>query len=99
MIGILDKKTTEFEKEGQGYILDGYPRTLKQGKALLDMLDKQGVELSSALLIDVPEEELIRRLSTRWTCRNCSATVGYPEGKPVEAVCKECGGELYQRED
>lgn len=99
MINILDKKTQEFEKDETGYILDGFPRTVKQGEALLEMLDKQGVELSSALLIDVPQDELIRRLSTRWTCRECSTTVGFPQGKPEEAVCRNCGGELYQRED
>ena len=99
MIGILDKITAGFEAEKQGYILDGFPRTVPQAEALLEMLKKQGVSLSMALLIDVPEEELVRRLSSRWTCKNCSATVGYPDGKPEAAVCRQCGGELYQRDD
>jgi adenylate kinase len=99
MIGILDKITAEFEAQKQGYILDGFPRTVPQAVALLEMLDKQGVALSMALLIDVPEEELVRRLSSRWTCKECSSTVGYPDGKPDNAVCKQCGGELYQRDD
>ena len=99
MIGILDKITAEFEAKKQGYILDGFPRTVPQANALLEMLDKQGVALSMALLIDVPEEELVRRLSSRWTCKECSSTVGYPDGKPKDAVCKQCGGELYQRDD
>ena len=99
MIDILDKITAEFEAKKQGYILDGFPRTVPQANALLEMLDKQGVSLSMALLIDVPEEELVRRLSSRWTCKDCSSTVGFPEGKPAEAVCKQCSGELYQRDD
>ncbi|MCF7833232.1 MAG: adenylate kinase [Candidatus Marinimicrobia bacterium] len=99
MIGILDKITADFEAKKQGYILDGFPRTVPQAKALLEMLDKQGVTLSMALLIDVPEEELVRRLSSRWTCKDCSSTVGYPDGKPEGAVCRQCGGELYQRDD
>ncbi len=99
MIGILDKITADFEAKKQGYILDGFPRTVPQAEALLGMLDKQGVELTMALLIDVPEEELVRRLSSRWTCKDCSSTVGYPDGKPEDAVCKQCGGELYQRDD
>ena len=99
MINILDKITAEFEAKKQGYILDGFPRTVPQADALLEMLDKQGVKLSMALLIDVPEEELVRRLSSRWTCKECSSTVGYPDGKPDDAVCKQCGGELYQRDD
>lgn len=99
MIDILDKITADFEAKKQGYILDGFPRTVPQAEALLDMLKKQGVTLSMALLIDVPEEELVRRLSSRWTCKDCSATVGYPDGKPEGAVCIQCGGELYQRDD
>jgi len=99
MIDILDKITAEFEAKKQGYILDGFPRTVPQAVALLEMLDKQGVALSMALLIDVPEEELVRRLSSRWTCKECSSTVGYPDGKPEDAVCKQCGGGLYQRDD
>ena len=99
MIGILDKITADFEAKSQGYILDGFPRTVPQAEALLAMLEKQGVFLSMALLIDVPQDELVRRLSSRWTCKNCSATVGYPDGKPEDAVCKQCGGELYQRDD
>jgi adenylate kinase len=99
MIGILEKITADFEKEQQSYILDGFPRTIPQAEALLKMMEKQGVTLTMALLIDVPEEELVRRLSSRWTCMSCSATVGYPEGKPDDAVCPQCGGELYQRDD
>lgn len=99
MIGILDKITADFESKKQGYILDGFPRTVPQAEALLAMLNKQGVALSMALLIDVPQEELVRRLSSRWTCIECSTTVGYPDGKPEDAVCRNCGGDLYQRDD
>ncbi|MCK5816619.1 MAG: adenylate kinase [Candidatus Marinimicrobia bacterium] len=98
MIDILDKITAEFEAKKQGYILDGFPRTLPQADALVEMLNKQGVALTIALLIDVPEEELVRRLSSRWTCKNCSATTFKdPGGNPI--VCPQCGGELYQRDD
>lgn len=99
MINILDKITSEFEEKQQAYILDGFPRTVPQAEAFSEMLKKQGVELSMALLIDVPEKELIRRLSSRWTCVECSTTVGYPDGKPEDAICHNCGGDLYQRND
>jgi len=98
MIGILDKITADFEAKKQGYILDGFPRTIPQAEALLEMLEKQGVELTMALLIDVPEEELIRRLSGRWTCRVCSYTTLKDENGNPKA-CPKCGGELYQRDD
>ncbi|MGC9512222.1 MAG: adenylate kinase [Fidelibacterota bacterium] len=100
MIDILKKKVTEFEKEGIGYILDGFPRTLLQARALDAMLEKIEAPLDAAILIDVPEEELLRRLTSRWTCRNCGATPSFPDGKPEDAVCPNCGSkDLYQRED
>ncbi len=98
MVGILEEKTAEFEAKKQGYILDGFPRTVPQAEALLKMLDKQGVELTMTLLIDVPEEELVRRLSSRWTCRDCSYTT-FKDSNGNPATCTQCGGELYQRDD
>ncbi|MCD6234567.1 MAG: adenylate kinase [Candidatus Marinimicrobia bacterium] len=100
MIDILEKKVSEFEKAGKGYILDGFPRTLPQAKALDIMLTKIQAPLDAAILIDVPEEELLRRLTSRWTCRNCAATPSFPGGKPDNAVCPNCGStDLFQRED
>ncbi len=100
MIDILENKVTEFEAEGKGYILDGFPRTLPQAEALDVMLKRKKAPLDAAILIDVPEDELIRRLTSRWTCRNCGATPSFPDGKPEDAVCPNCGSkDLYQRED
>jgi adenylate kinase len=100
MIDILKKKITEFEKKGKGYILDGFPRTLPQARALDAMLEKIKAPLDAAILIDVPEKELLRRLTSRWTCRNCGATLSFPDGKPNDAICPNCGStDLYQRED
>jgi adenylate kinase len=100
MIGILENIIAEFEKNGTGYILDGFPRTLPQAEALEKMLNRLHAPLDAALLIDVPEEELLHRLTSRWTCRNCSATPSFPGGKPDNAVCPVCGShDLYQRDD
>jgi adenylate kinase len=100
MIGILENKIAEFESAGKSYILDGFPRTLPQAKALDAMLDGKNVPLDAVILIDVPEDELLRRLTSRWTCRNCGATPSFPDGKPKDAVCPNCGSnDLYQRED
>ncbi|MCK4722084.1 MAG: adenylate kinase [Dehalococcoidia bacterium] len=83
-----------------GCLLDGFPRTLEQAEAL----DKRLVELSRsidrAVYIDVPEDELVKRLSGRWICRNCQAPyhmLTSPPGAPGK--CDRCGGELYQRPD
>lgn len=100
MIGILGNKISEFEETGTGYILDGFPRTVPQAEALDSMLNRLDSPLDAAILIDVPEDELLRRLTSRWTCRNCAATPSFPDGKPDDALCPVCGSsDLYQRDD
>lgn len=100
MIGILENKISEFEAAGTGYILDGFPRTVIQAEALDKMLKRLNAPLDAAVLIDVPEDELLKRLTSRWTCRKCAATPSFPDGKPDDAVCPVCGSQdLYQRDD
>jgi adenylate kinase len=84
----------------QGAILDGFPRTHAQAEALDSMLVEMGRGLDGVLYISVPDEELVRRLSGRWLCRQCQTpyhTVFSPPAK--EGICDACGGELYQRDD
>ncbi len=80
-----------------GAIFDGFPRTLAQAEAL-GALD--GVEISGVLLIDVPDDFIVDRLSGRRTCRQCG-TMSHVSYAPtsVEGVCDVCGGETYQRAD
>jgi len=99
MINILEIYIDKFESEGVGYILDGFPRTKPQAEALMKMLEEKNAPLSSAILVDVAEEEVIRRLGSRWTCKECQGIFSFPDGKPSEAKCSKCGGELYQRSD
>ncbi|HLW75933.1 MAG TPA: adenylate kinase [Bryobacteraceae bacterium] len=83
-----------------GVLLDGFPRTVAQAKALDKELEEEGRSLQRALYLQVPFETLVERAAGRWTCRNCGATYNYrvnPPRKP--GVCDVCGGELYQRED
>ena len=83
-----------------GLILDGFPRTIEQAEALKDLLDEQGRVIDAALFIDAAEDELVRRLSSRWTCRNCQAVYNIISNPPhQEGKCDMCGGELYQRAD
>jgi adenylate kinase len=85
---------------GFGFILDGFPRTVDQAKALEDMLTELRVQLDAVLDFQLDEEEVIRRLSGRRTCRKCQATFHLLFGPPKEeGICDKCGGELYQRED
>ncbi|MDD3806422.1 MAG: adenylate kinase [Candidatus Marinimicrobia bacterium] len=100
MIDILEKKITSFEKEGTGYILDGFPRTLHQAEALDAMLLKNNAPLDAVIFIDVPEDELLYRLTNRWTCRTCNATFPLDKKSAEIATCPICGSKnLYQRED
>jgi len=79
----------------EGFVLDGYPRTLEQAEFLEDVTD-----LDVILYVEVPREELIDRLTGRRTCSECGANFHVDYDPPeTEGVCEECGGELIQRED
>jgi adenylate kinase len=83
-----------------GVIFDGFPRNLEQARALDKALRERAKAVDKVLYIKVSEEELLRRLSGRWICRNCQApyhTIGFPP--KVEGKCDKCGVELYQRPD
>jgi len=84
----------------QGAILDGFPRTQAQAQGLDRMLADMGRRLDGVLYIAVPDEELVRRLSGRWICRQCQTPYHAIFSPPArEGVCDACGGELYQRDD
>ena len=83
-----------------GFILDGFPRTLLQAEALTPMLDKLETHLDNVTSIVVPREELVKRLSGRRTCRECGTMyhiIFDPPSNPD--TCNKCNGELYQRDD
>jgi len=83
-----------------GVILDGFPRTVAQARALEDLLGRMGRQVDVVAYIEVPTEVLLQRLSGRWTCSQCGAI--YHETfnpEAVEGVCDSCGGKLVQRED
>jgi len=83
-----------------GVILDGFPRNLKQAEALDRALAQQGKAIDKVLYIKVSEEELLRRLSGRWICRQCQTPYHATDSPPkVWGRCDQCGGELYQRPD
>jgi adenylate kinase len=84
----------------QGAILDGFPRTQAQAQGLDRMLADIGRKLNGVLYFAVPDEELVRRLSGRWICRQCQTPYHTVFSPPAtEGVCDACGGELYQRDD
>ena len=83
----------------EGFILDGYPRTIPQAQAL----DNIGTKIDKVINLTAPEELIFKRMSGRRTCRGCGAIYNVNEGcvpQPKEqGKCDKCGGELYQRED
>jgi adenylate kinase len=83
-----------------GFILDGFPRTVAQAEALAQMLETRKERLDKVVAIIVPDDEIIKRISGRRTCRNCGAMyhVIYDPPRNVN-LCNNCNGELYQRED
>jgi len=84
----------------KGLMLDGFPRTIPQAEALDRALAGQGTQIDAVLYIQVPEAELVARLTGRWSCGNCGA-IYHMQTKPPKAagVCDECGGQLSQRAD
>jgi len=84
----------------EGFMLDGFPRTVVQADALDAALAESGRALDAVVLIDVPRESLLERLTARRQCRECGHIYNVIVDAPtVEGVCDTCGGEVYQRDD
>ena len=83
-----------------GFILDGFPRTIPQAEALDAALSKMGEKMDYAIDVDVPDENIVRRMGGRRACLNCGATyhiVSIPT--KVEGICDKCGSEVVLRDD
>ncbi len=99
VIGIVEERLKEPDCE-RGFILDGFPRTRPQAEALQKILANIGKAINYVINIEVEDEELIRRLSGRRTCRDCGAMYHINFNPPKnDGICDRCGGNLYQRED
>ncbi len=84
----------------EDFLLDGYPRTLAQAASFDQVLRQQFLNLDAVVVLTVDDEEIVRRLSGRWTCPNCKATYHLTSKPPRESgKCDECGTALVQRED
>ncbi len=99
VIGIVKERLQEPDCE-KGFILDGFPRTIPQAEALDKILEELGKKIDAVINIQVPEEEVVKRIVNRRTCRKCGAVYHLIYNPPKEDnKCDKCGGELYQRDD
>lgn len=99
VIGIVKERLQQPDCE-KGFILDGFPRTLAQAEALDEMLKELDKKIDAVINVAVPEEEVVKRITYRRTCKNCGAVYHLIYAPPKEDnKCDKCGGELYQRDD
>lgn len=99
-IGMAKDRMLQEDAAG-GFLLDGFPRNLGQAEALDAFLTEQGIKLDGVLDLEVPEDEVVKRIAGRRLCRKDGSHVFHVAYNPpkAEGVCDECGGELYQRSD
>ncbi|MEU5238415.1 adenylate kinase [Streptomyces lydicus] len=97
----MAKDRMEQPDAAEGFLLDGFPRNLGQAEALDEYLKDKNLKLDAVLDLEVPEDEVVKRIAGRRICRNDSSHVFHAEyNKPkAEGVCDVCGGDLYQRDD
>jgi adenylate kinase len=96
ILGIIEEAINYEE----GFILDGFPRNINQAKALDEMLSRKGLNITHVIFLDVPDEEIIKRIAYRRVCLNCGAVYNLIFNPPKEdETCNNCGSKLVQRED
>ncbi len=99
VIGIIRERLAEDDTQ-RGFILDGFPRTVNQARALDELLADLDRPLQGAILLEVDEEALVKRISGRRVCERCGAVYNIYSNPPQkEGICDACGGPLIQRAD
>ena len=100
IVGIIQERLAQDDTKA-GFILDGFPRTVAQAEALDKMLSEVGTQLSKVVVIDVPDDAIVERITGRRSCKNCGAVYHVKFSPPKqEGLCDQCGSDqLYQRAD
>ena len=95
MISMLENSLKSVQ---QGIVFDGFPRTVAQAKALDEMMQRLQRQITRVIMIDLPQEAAVRRITSRRQCRQCGEILHVEASAPL-AKCPVCGGELYSRPD
>ncbi|RCK75229.1 MAG: adenylate kinase [Ignavibacteriae bacterium] len=98
MIEII-KKTIQSDEIKKGVILDGFPRTVAQAIALGKLFEELNNKIDFVIYIDVDEEQIVKRLENRYSCKSCGKIVNKMIDNVVDMKCPSCGGELIKRDD
>lgn len=102
VIDLLKNRLDEADCKENGFLLDGFPRTVAQAEALDSYLKENGIEIDKVINLEVPDEEIMSRAINRRTCENpeCKEIYNLRDHPPkVEGICDKCGSKLFQRKD
>jgi adenylate kinase len=99
VIGIIKERLVRPDSRN-GFLLDGFPRTIPQAEALDKVLDEEGLKIDGVISIEVDDEEIVKRIGGRRVCEKCGAMYHIIYDPPTNmGYCNKCGGGLYQRDD
>lgn len=102
VVDLLKSRLEEADCKENGFLLDGFPRTLHQAEVLDEYLDANGIKLDKVINLHVPDEEIMARTINRRTCENleCKEIYNLRDNPPkVDGICDKCGSKLFQRDD
>ncbi|WP_279010438.1 adenylate kinase [Synergistes jonesii] len=99
IVGMMEKRLTEADCK-EGFMLDGFPRTIAQAEALDKMLAKHAIKLDAVVSLEIDDDTVVSRLTSRRVCKRCGEIYNTALKPTVkEGVCDKCGGEVIQRDD
>jgi adenylate kinase len=97
MVGIVDERLDRDDTRSRGFILDGFPRTVAQAEALIEITQPRGIDM--VINLEVPRDVVLRRLASRQVCTDCGTNYSNERPPRYTATCDVCGGDVIQRED